>query len=326
MIARAPVAAGAAAAATLAALVLPVPAFAAPAFPAAEGRCVDQTGVLGDDLCSQVTTVLRADEKASSDEIAVAVVPTTGDASIEAWSTGVFNHWGVGKATRNNGVLLVVAVDDRRVRLETGRGMAERLGDSEAADIVDTVVTPRFADDEYALGVLDGLDEVRRRLGHEVTSGNELVALAKGTSSDGQADVDGAGSDGQADADSAGSGAETDRAGGIHDGGPVGIPEDGGFVIGPDGEIIADEPAGEGSPAGAFVLIAFLFVGLAAIGIALSRGGAGADRRHSTVPSPRRYTAPLHHTDHTSSTNHGSGSTSDFGGGSSGGGGASGSW
>ena len=162
---------------TLAALA--APALAAAPYPAAEGRCVDQTGVLGRSLCTKVTAVLVRDEKATSDEIAVAVVPTTAGQSIEEYSTGLFNHWGVGKRDKDNGVLLVVAIDDRTLRLETGRGMTDRLSDVDAADIVDDVITPHLADGQYAQGILTGLDEVRRRIGHHVTADTQLANLAQ---------------------------------------------------------------------------------------------------------------------------------------------------
>jgi uncharacterized protein len=130
------------------------PAAAAPAYPRPDGRCVDRAGVLGPRLCAKVTKILLRDEARSSDEIAVAVVPSTGAQTIEAWSTGLFNAWGVGKQDKDNGVLLVVAVDDRRVRLETGRGMSSRLSDEAAGEIVRTVITPRFAEGAHAAGIL----------------------------------------------------------------------------------------------------------------------------------------------------------------------------
>ena len=154
------------------------PAVAGPAYPRAKGRCVDTAGVLGPRLCAKVTAILLRDEARTSDEIAVAVVTDTGDASIEEWSTGLFNAWGVGKKDKNNGVLLVVAVDDHELRLATGRGMAQRLSDDEAADIIETVITPQFAADAYAAGILGGLDEVRRRLGHKVGKDARLLSLA----------------------------------------------------------------------------------------------------------------------------------------------------
>ncbi|MEV4703982.1 TPM domain-containing protein [Actinoplanes sp. NPDC049316] len=165
--------------AAVAVLSWAAPAAAAPAYPKPSGRCVDETGVIGDDRCTMITRALLRDEKATSDEIAVAIVPTTGDKSIEAWSTGLFNSWGVGKKDKNNGVLLVVAVDDHRVRLETGRGVTKRLTDREAKAIVDDVVTPRFAEEDYLHGVLAGLDEVRRELGHSIPADALLETLGE---------------------------------------------------------------------------------------------------------------------------------------------------
>lgn len=162
--------------AAVAAVGVAAPAEAAPAYPKAAGRCVDQTAVLGRALCKEVTAVLLRDEKSTTDEIAVAVVPTTGGAGIEAWSTGLFDTWGVGKKGKN-GVLLVVALDDHKVRLQTGRGVANRLGDSDAAHIVDDV-TSYFTQNEYPLGILTGLDDVRRQLGHHVPADALLVPLA----------------------------------------------------------------------------------------------------------------------------------------------------
>jgi uncharacterized protein len=166
------------------------PAQAAPAYPKADGRCVDQTGVLGPALCGKVTAVLLRDEKSTSDEIAVAVVPSTGDSSIEAWSTGLFNTWGVGEKGTDNGVLLVVALDEHKARLETGRGAKKRIDDSEAATIVHDV-TSHFAEKAYALGILTGLDDVRRHLGHTVPANDRLTALATTAPAPGLAHPDG---------------------------------------------------------------------------------------------------------------------------------------
>ncbi|MGC9666183.1 TPM domain-containing protein [Planosporangium sp. 12N6] len=168
----------AAAAATLMVFGTAGPAVAAPAYPAPDGRCVDTTGVLGRQLCDRITEVLRADESRAGDQIAVAVVPTTGDATIETWATGLFNAWGVGQRGRDDGVLLVVAVDDHRLRIATGRGMADRLSDGQANEIIAATITPAFGRGAYAAGILAGLDEIRRRIGHPVPPGTELVGLA----------------------------------------------------------------------------------------------------------------------------------------------------
>ncbi|WP_433824759.1 TPM domain-containing protein [Actinoplanes sp. CA-015351] len=268
------------------AVALPAPALAAPAFPAADGWCVDEAGVLGG-LCDQITAILREDEAATSDEIAVAVVPTTGDASIETWSTGLFNDWGVGKAGADNGILLVVAVEDHRVRLETGRGMAQRLDDATAATIIDTVITPRLTAENYSAGILNGLDEVRRTLGHPVEPGNALADLT-GTG----AGSDGAGSDG---AESA--------------------------LLGQDTDFQPPQPESRSLlPIIVFGVIAVGLLGL--IGWATGRGkrGPGSSGAYHTGAATGTYVG------YDSSSSSSTSSGSSFGGGSSDGGGSSGGW
>ena len=270
------------------------PADAAPAYPAAAGRCVDRTGVLGAGRCGLISSILQRDEKATSDEIAVAIVPTTGDKSIEAWTTGLFNTWGVGKKSKNNGVLLVVAVDDHRVRLETGRGAAGRLTDGEAATIVDDVITPRFAEDDYLLGVLTGLDEVRRELGHAIPADARLASLAEEPDTEDDSTF---------------------------------VTNDDAFIdqiAEPDDSSVPAWPIGIGA-LGVVALIGFL-ISRASSGPATAGGGR---RTRPVGPSSRthRTTWVAGSSDTTSSSfSSSSDSGSSFGGGSSDGSGASGSW
>jgi uncharacterized protein len=290
--------AGGLAFATAAVLCFSGPAAAAPAYPAAAGRCVDEVGVLGPDVCARVTEFLLADERATTDEIAVAVVPTTGDATIEAWSTGLFNTWGVGKKSKNNGVLLVVAVDDRRVRLATGTGLAKRLDDRAAAQIVDKTITPRFAEDAYAAGILTGLDEVRHRLGH-TTAGRQLAPLAQPAAEPAP--------------------------------GPVAEPVSGGIPdisgddtdLGFSSDVTDEEP---GLPLGLFLIVGLALVGI--IGFAARITGSGGSRVRADGHTSHWHSTSSSHssTDWSSSSGGSSSSSSDFGGGSSSGGGASGSW
>jgi uncharacterized protein len=161
-------------------LLTATPAFADVPYPAARGRCVDITNVLGDDLCARITGVLQQDEARYGDQIAVALVPTTGSTPIEAWATDLFNAWGVGQAGKDNGVLLVVAVNDHRLRIATGRRMFQRLPDAAAGEIINATITPAFKQNRYVAGVLTGLDEIRRHVGHEVIESNSLTTLALG--------------------------------------------------------------------------------------------------------------------------------------------------
>ena len=285
------------------------PAAAAPAYPRADGRCVDTTGVLGPRLCAQVTRILRRDEARTSDEIAVAVVDDTGDASIERWSTGLFNAWGVGKKDKDNGVLLVVALDDRRLRLETGRGLAKRLSDAEAADIIETVITPRFADGAYAAGILAGLDRIRRQLGHPIGKDARLLGLAA-------------------------TAPERDEES-VPDADEQTLIDDEGLIIEDGFSVEQDDVGGEGSPAGVLVLFVVAAGVLGLIGVVRANGSGRRDGRssgegwssgsgHGTAWSSTSASS----SSFPSSSGAGPDSSGDsgFGGGSSDGGGSSGSW
>ncbi len=141
-------------------------------------------GVLGSALCAKVTAILDADEQLTTDEVAVLVVDTTGDETIEHYATRTFNNWGIGKADKNNGVLLLVAVDDRALRIEVGTGLEQTLTDGEAEEIIYGTITPEFKAGDYRAGILAGLDAIRTHLRHRVTSANALAGLSGDPGSD----------------------------------------------------------------------------------------------------------------------------------------------
>src|SRR3954453_18376912 len=103
-------------------LLIPVgPTWAGSTYPS-PAVCSDSRGVLGPQTCARVAEILTADELATTDEIAVVVIGTTGTSTIESYATALFNNWAVGKAGVDNGVLVVVAFDDRTMRIEVGAG------------------------------------------------------------------------------------------------------------------------------------------------------------------------------------------------------------
>jgi uncharacterized protein len=164
----------------------------------ARGVCVDRTDSLTVNTCAKITEVLGADERASTDEIGLVIVPTLGGDPIETWATGLFNAWGVGKAGKDNGVLLVIALTDHRLRIVTGDGARIRLTDLEAAEIIRNTITPLLRADQVEDAVLAGLDEIRRGLGHSVTSRNALTTMT-------QDDIDALSSSGAGDGKGSGS-------------------------------------------------------------------------------------------------------------------------
>ncbi len=82
---------------------------------------------------------------------------------IEPFATGLFNHWGVGDATRNDGVMMLVAVNDRLMRIEVGSGYGSAKN-TPMKNIIDTVITPQFKKDDYFKGINNGVDYVFHNL------------------------------------------------------------------------------------------------------------------------------------------------------------------
>ena len=119
--------------ALLAALVSPAGVHAADV-PYLTGRVVDNAQILSPDARSHLATVLRAHEDASSNQIVVLTVPTIQSEGIEEYATEVFNNWKLGRKGQNNGVLVVVVPQDRRMRIEVGYGLEPVLTDAMAGE------------------------------------------------------------------------------------------------------------------------------------------------------------------------------------------------
>jgi uncharacterized protein len=95
-------------------------------FPALTGRVVDQADVIGP-VRTDVAAKSKDLEDRSTIQLVVATVPTLQGSSIEAYATQLFNTWRLGRADKNNGVLLLVAPNERKVRIEVGYGLESRL-------------------------------------------------------------------------------------------------------------------------------------------------------------------------------------------------------
>lgn len=135
--------AGLCVAATVGVGALAGPAQAAPSpYPKAEGFVVDTAGKISAADEAALERQLKAYKRETGNEVAVLVVSTLEGRTVETYATGVFNTWGVGKKDKNNGVLLLVAMKERKLRIEVGRGLRKVLDDEEAATILDDRVRP----------------------------------------------------------------------------------------------------------------------------------------------------------------------------------------
>ena len=96
-------------------------------------------------------------ERKTSAEMAVVTIRRTDGQSPKQFATKLFNTWGIGKRGKNNGVLMLLVMEARRIEVETGGGMGRVLPDERVQDVLNTSVAPRFRDDDYAGGVLEGV-------------------------------------------------------------------------------------------------------------------------------------------------------------------------
>jgi uncharacterized protein len=146
-------------------------AFADVAVPPLSGRVVDQTATLSSGDIASLTQSLKSLEARKGSQLAVLIVPTTSPESIEQYSLRVAEAWKIGRKKIDDGALLVVAKDDRKLRIEVGYGLEGALNDLTAKRIIDEVITPRLRNGDFAGGISAG---VERMIG--VIDGEKLPA------------------------------------------------------------------------------------------------------------------------------------------------------
>jgi len=105
---------------------------------------------------------LVAYDDSTSNQIAVVIVNTTGDYSIEEVGLEIMRRWGVGNKEHNNGIVLLIAVDDRKLRIETGYGLEGAVPDITAKSIIEDIIKPSFKEGNYYRGIDLGLDAIMK--------------------------------------------------------------------------------------------------------------------------------------------------------------------
>ena len=135
-------------------------AFAAPLTYPEPTYVSDYAHVLTPEQIKALTDKVLTFKQETSNEIAVLVVPTTAPETIEEYSIHVTDKWKIGKKGKDNGVLFTVAVNDRAMRLEIGRGLEGAIPDISTVKILNTYARPRFRENDYYQGISDTLDIV----------------------------------------------------------------------------------------------------------------------------------------------------------------------
>jgi len=137
-------------------------ALALVAVPPLTGRVVDQTGTLSAADIDSLTQTLKDLETRKGSQIAVLIVPTTDGEAIEQFSLRVAEAWKIGRKKIDDGALLVIAKNDRRLRIEVGYGLEGALTDATTKRIIDEDITPKFKAGDFGGGVAAGVDRMVR--------------------------------------------------------------------------------------------------------------------------------------------------------------------
>jgi uncharacterized protein len=141
-------------------LCLAFAAWADVAVPPLTGRVVDETGTLSAADIAGLTQTLKAFELRKGSQIAVLIVPTTEPETIEQYSIRVAEAWKIGRKKIDDGALLVIAKDDRKLRIEVGYGLEGALTDVTARRIINEIITPKFHSGDFAGGISAGVNRI----------------------------------------------------------------------------------------------------------------------------------------------------------------------
>lgn len=136
--------------------LLPLPVLAAVPIPALDDPVVDTANALSASTRATLREQALQLQARKGAQLQVLVVPSVGDDGIEAYAQRVFDQWQLGRAGVDDGVLLLVAVQDRRVRIQTGYGLEGTIPDAYAARIIDKAIVPRLREGDLDRGMLDG--------------------------------------------------------------------------------------------------------------------------------------------------------------------------
>jgi uncharacterized protein len=140
-------------------------ATAEPPLPPLTGRVVDLAEILSAATESGLSDKLAAHEAASTNQIVVVTLPDLQSYPIEDWGLALGRGWGIGQAGKDNGVLLIVAPNERELRIEVGYGLEGVLPDAIANAIIQNEIIPRFKDGDMEGGVTAGADAIIAAIG-----------------------------------------------------------------------------------------------------------------------------------------------------------------
>jgi uncharacterized protein len=142
-------------------------------FPKLDGRVIDEANLLSNPVKKDLNLILKEEEDKSSNQIVVVILNSLNGYTIEEYSYQLGRYWGIGQKDKNNGVLLVISMEERKIRIEVGYGLEGALTDKIAYEIINYTIKPNFKANQYELGILKAINEIKTAIK------GEYVAKAK---------------------------------------------------------------------------------------------------------------------------------------------------
>jgi uncharacterized protein len=134
-------------------------------FPALSGQVVDTAGMIDSDSKERLSQMLRAHEELTTEQVVVVTLPDLQGSTIEDFGYQLGRFWGIGQKGKDNGALLIVAKDERKVRIEVGYGLEDRLTDAQSSVIINQIITPAFKQGDFVGGISKGTEAIVQVLG-----------------------------------------------------------------------------------------------------------------------------------------------------------------
>jgi uncharacterized protein len=128
--------------------------------PALKARVTDTTGTLSEPDKARIEVKLREFEKLKGSQMVVLIVPTTQPEAIEQYSIRVAEKWKIGRKKVDDGLILLIAKNDRKLRIEVGYGLEGAIPDAVAKRVISEIIAPRFRANDYAGGIEAGVTKL----------------------------------------------------------------------------------------------------------------------------------------------------------------------
>jgi len=149
--------------------------------PRLQGYVNDYAGMISSSARPKIEEMLRAFEQSDSTQIVILTVPSLGGEPIEEFGIKVGEAWKIGQQMRDNGVIFIVSKQDRKMRIEVGRGLEGRLTDLMAGRIIDQVINPRFGKGDFDGGFEAGVSALINATRGEFKPGQRSLQRGQGT-------------------------------------------------------------------------------------------------------------------------------------------------